>query len=767
MKYLLSIILLLLMLSCSDRQTTCKTSRILIYDHPARSWNEALPVGNGRLGAMVFGTVPQERIQFNEETLWTGGPHDYSNPGAAEYLDTLRILILQGRRQEAEDLAMEHFMSIPLRQEAYQPFGDLYIEFPEHERYNDYQRSLDISKALCRTKYNVNGVTYTREVLASYPDQVIAIRLAANKKKALKFTIMLDTPHGDKSLSCDGNRQLMSLEVKKGKMKGAAGIDVETDGELICSDHKMQVKDATEATIYLAAATNFVDYRDVSGDPTSLINEYLNEIRKKSFSTIRKDHIADYRYLFDRFDIGFGNTDRDTLSMDKRLKVFNESPVDPGLVSLYVQYGRYLMISSSRPGTQPANLQGIWNSEMQPPWESKYTLNINAEMNYWPAELTNLSECHQPLFNLIEDCSETGSITAREHYGARGWVVHHNTDIWRGTAPINASDHGIWLGGAGWLCTHLWEHYLYTLDMDFLKEKAWPLMKSAAQFYLDYLFKDPETGWLISIPSNSPEIGGLVPGPTMDHQIIRSLFRACIESTEIMGEDHEFAEQLRSTLPQIAPNQIGRYGQLQEWLEDRDDPEVKHRHVSHLWGVHPGDDITWEKSTELMLAARQSLLFRGDEGTGWSLAWKINFWARFLDGDHAYELIKMLFRVKEEDNVNWGGGSYINLFDAHPPFQIDGNFGAAAGIVELIIQSHQGFIDLLPAAPSALPEGYVRGVRARGGFEVDMEWEEGEIRNLRVGSNAGQHCKIRYKDQMVEFETEKGKDYHLGKDFNF
>ena len=765
MRYFYSIFIFFLLISCSNRQEIVKTERILFYNQPANTWNEALPVGNGRLGAMVFGTVSRECIQFNEETLWTGGPHDYSHPGAAGYLDTLRTLILDGKAREAEKLAMVHFMSVPVRQEAYQPFGDLCIEFPDHEFYTDYQRSLDISKAICRTEYKVNGVTYIREVLASYPDQVIAIKLTANENKALKFGLTLHTPHEGNSIYCSGGQQTLEVEVKESKLKGIARIDVETDGLLVCSDHKIQVQDAKEATIYLTAATNFVDYRDVSGDPLARIDEYLNGIKKKSFSKIRKDHIADYRSFFDRFDIGFGKTARDTMTMNKRLMTFNESPVDPGLVSLYVQYGRYLMISSSRPGTQPANLQGIWNNELQPPWESKYTLNINAEMNYWPAELTNLSECHQPLFNLIEDCSETGSITAREHYGAGGWVIHHNTDIWRGTAPINASDHGIWLGGAGWLCTHLWEHYLYTLDIDFLKETAWPLMKGAAQFYLDYLFEDPETGWLISVPSNSPEIGGLVAGPTMDHQIIRSLFRDCIESTEIMDKDHKFAEQLRSTLPHIAPNQIGRYGQLQEWLEDRDNPEVKHRHVSHLWGVHPGDDITWEKSPELMQAARQSLLFRGDEGTGWSLAWKINFRARFLDGDHAYELIKMLFRVKEEDNVNWGGGSYINLFDAHPPFQIDGNFGAAAGIVELLIQSHQGFIDLLPALPSALPNGYIKGVCARGGFEIDMEWKDCEMKQLRILSKAGHLCKLRYNDKMVSFETEKGEDYYLGKNF--
>lgn len=767
MKYLSVVFLVFLLISCNHNLKDTQTTLVMTYDRPARSWNEALPMGNGRLGAMVFGTVPQERIQFNEETLWTGSPHDYSHPGAHEYIDTIRMLILNGNAREAEMLAMEHFMSVPLRQKAYQPFGDLFLEFPGHDNYSDYERSLDIGQAICHTKYTVDGVVYKREVFASYPDQVIIMRLSSGKKNSLSFNLILDSPHKSKKISYVEERLTLSVRIKDGDMAGIASVQVETDGKISYSDHMISLKDASRATIYLTAATNFIDYEDISGDPQALVNKYLKGIEGKSYQNILKEHLNDYLTLFNRFDIGFGRSNRDSLPMDKRLRMFGQSPEDPGLIGFYVQYGRYLLISSSRPGTQPANLQGIWNKDLEPAWESKYTLNINAEMNYWPADLTNLSECHQPLFDLIEDCSESGEITAQEHYGARGWVVHHNTDIWRGTAPINASDHGIWLGGAGWLCSHLWEHYQYTLDKVFLKERAWPVMKGAAQFYLDYLFEDPETGWMISIPSNSPEIGGLVAGPTMDHQIIRSLFRACIETTEIIGEDSDFAEILKVKLPQIAPNQVGRYGQLQEWLDDRDDPEVKHRHVSHLWGVHPGNDITWEKSPEQMKAARQSLLFRGDEGTGWSLAWKINFWARFLDGDHAYELIKLLFRVKEEENVNWGGGSYINLFDAHPPFQIDGNFGAAAGIVELLIQSHQGYIDLLPALPSALPEGYLRGVCARGAFEIDIEWKKGELIHVRVMSKAGHICRLRYNDKVVEFETEQGNNYYLGSDFNF
>jgi len=442
--------------------------------------------------------------------------------------------------------------------------------------------------------------------------------------------------------------------------------------------------------------------------------------------------------------------------------MFWDDPLDPEFVALYVQYGRYLLITSSREGTHPANLQGIWNDRINPPWESKYTTNANTGMNYWPAEVANLSECHDPLFKLIEECAETGAVTAREHYNCNGWILHHNTDIWRGTAPINASDHGIWVGGSGWLSLHLWEHYLFTLDKEFLEHRGYPVMRGAAEFYSEYLIEDKKSGWLVSSPSNSPEIGGLVAGPTMDHQIIRSLFRACIQASEILDIDEEFAAELKSLIPRIAPNQIGQYGQLQEWMEDIDDPEVHHRHVSHLWGLHTGNEINHETSPELIEAAKQSLIFRGDEGTGWSLAWKINYWAKLLDGNHAFELIKMLFRpVESNANDYRRGGSYINLFDAHPPFQIDGNFGGAAGIIELLIQSHMGKIHILPALPDALPNGNISGVRARGGFELAFSWEEGALQQVEVISKVGMPCILMYQGKRTELETERGGRYLL------
>jgi alpha-L-fucosidase 2 len=735
--------------------------RVLRYDRPARDWNEALPVGNGRLGAMVFGGAPRERIQFNEETLWTGGPHDYSHPGASESLPAIRDLLFAGRPREAEKLAMERFMSVPLGQMAYQPFGDLSIDFPGHEAFTDYERSLDVERALSTVRYKVGGTTFYREVFASHPDQVIVVRLSADKKKALTFTVGLDSPHERKGVRTVGPVQTLEVAVKDGALRGVAMVRAETDGAVREEGGTIGVTGATRAVLTLGAATNFVSYEDVGGDPGERAGAVLGRVKGKSFARIRRDHIADYRSLFDRFDVDFGSNGRENLPMDRRLRLFNQMPDDPALLSLYVQYGRYLLISSSRPGTQPANLQGIWNQDLDPAWGSKYTTNINAEMNYWPAEVTNLADCHEPFLRLVEECARTGRTTAKVHYGAEGWVLHHNTDLWRGTAPINHANHGIWQGGGGWVGRHLWEHYLFGRDEAFLRERAWPVMREAARFYAQALVPDPRTGRLISSPSNSPEIGGLVAGPTMDHQIIRSLFAACVEASSILGEDREFAAELARLIPRIAPNRVGRLGQLQEWLDDVDDPNEHHRHVSHLWGVHPGADITWQDSPELMRAARQSLLFRGDEGTGWSLAWKINLWARFFDGDRGYELLKLLLRVKDDASAVRGGGSYINLFDAHPPFQIDGNFGGAAGIVELLVQSHQGFVDVLPALPAALPEGSLRGVRSRGGFELDLAWQAGRLTRLAVLSTAGRPCRIRYRGRIEEFPTEKGKRYVL------
>lgn len=749
------------LLGCS---TTVEESYLrLWYEQPAAHWTEALPVGNGRLGAMVFGGVERERIQFNEETLWTGAPNDYAHPDAYESLDEIRQLLIHDRQEEAQDLAMEKFMSIPLNQTEYQPFGDLHMQFPGHESYTDYYRELDIENAICLTSYLVDNVRYTREVFASNPHQVFAIHIKASRAKALSFKLRMDTEHQDKEITTTNNSQTLRLAVKDGVLSGTARMVVETDGQLSSKDDMIEISNAGSATIWLSAGTNFKNYKDVSNDPVVSLRNIFEVLEEETFEHVRKLHLADYQGLFDRFDIDFGSALRDSLPTDQRLLKFAESPDDPQLLALYTQYGRYLLISSSRPGTGPANLQGIWNQDLSPAWGSKYTININTEMNYWPSELTNLSECHQPLFEMIKDLSVTGQVVAMEHYMCEGWVAHHNTDLWRGAAPINHSNHGMWVGGSGWLSHHLWEHYLFTGDEDFLRNEAYPVMREAALFYAQFMVEDTLSGYLISTPSNSPENGGLVAGPTMDHQIIRSLFHACMEASSILDSDFAFAKELDSLASRIAPNQIGQYGQLQEWLADVDDPENKHRHVSHLWGMHPAKDINWESSPDLMRAAKQSLILRGDEGTGWSLAWKINFWGRLLEGDHTYELIKLLFRPVTRSNTNYlgGGGSYPNLLDAHPPFQIDGNFGATAGIVEMLIQSHLSTIDILPALPANLPDGSISGVCARGGFDLSFQWSGGELTSLEVLSKTGSTCKLRYKDKSISFPTIAGKNYRF------
>ena len=779
----LSLILLILTaLSCSKQQEKpTDPSLTLWYDEPASEWVEALPVGNGRLGAMIYGRTSEEIIQFNESTLWTGQPHDYSHQDAHEVLDELRKLLWDGKQDEAHKLANEKFMSKPLGQLSYQPFGDILINFPGHDSIGDYKRRLDLDEAISTVSYSVQGVEYTREVFVSHPDQAIFVKIESSEKGKLEFSVELQSPHQQHDIQVHENQVILTGKADEYKQtRGDQAYPesevrfearlrvINEDGNLNSGQNKIEISGASSVTLQLVGATNFVNYQDISADPTAGCTDYLSAIDKRSYDQIKSDHKADHQQLFNRVSIDLGDSTISGRTTDQRLATFKEDE-DPSMVALLYQYGRYLLIASSRPGTQPANLQGIWNDRLTPSWDSKYTININTEMNYWLAEMTNLSELATPLHQMVKDLSMTGQQVAKEHYNQGGWVAHHNTDLWRGAAPINNANHGIWVTGGAWLSQHLWWHYEYNGDQEFLENFTYPILKSASEFFADYLVPDPNRPeWLVSGPSNSPEIGGLVMAPTMDHQIIRNLFANTIEAAGILGIDEEFAKMLEEKRSKIAPNQIGQHGQLQEWLVDADDPENEHRHVSHLWGLHPGNEIHPLTTPELAEACRVTLSHRGDGGTGWSRAWKINFWARLLDGDHAFLMLRNLMvpsKIMDEGKVRDRGGLYNNLFDAHPPFQIDGNFGATSGITEMLLQSHlrdeEGnyYQDLLPALPSTLPDGSISGIKGKGGFEFSIRWAGGKLAECKVKSLLGNTLLVRYQGKKVKMETEAGGEY--------
>ena len=781
---LFPLLLIVSQFSCTtvEIQKELNPALVLWYDKPANGWTEALPVGNGRLGAMIYGGNATDTIQFNEETLWSGQPHDYAHPGASQYLGKIRNLLWSGKQGEATNLANQQFMSQPFGQQCYLPFGNILLNFPGHENALNYKRKLDLEDAISTVNYEVDGVKFSRETFSSTPDQAIVIRVESSKKGVLNFTAGLNSPHSNYSVSVEGDQII--LKGKANNYPKEAGMDgypypeskltfearlkvVNEGGALVQTENSIKVENAKTATLYLVAATSFVSYNDISADPAERSEKNLTGLEGKSYEILKGDHIADYQQLFKRVELDLGSSEISKRPTNERLISF-KTDEDPSMVSLLYQYGRYLLISSSRPGTQPANLQGIWNHRLAPPWDSKYTININTEMNYWPAEITNLAECTEPLIKMVEDLAVTGQNVAKEHYNLNGWVAHHNTDIWRGAAPINNANHGIWPTGGAWLSQHVWWHYQFSGDVEYLKNTAYPVLKEAATFFAKYLVPDPKNPeWLVSGPSNSPELGGLVMAPTMDHQIIRELFANTIEAAEILGVDSDFSTILKEKRAKIAPNQIGQHGQLQEWLVDKDDPKDQHRHVSHLWGLHPGGEIHPLTTPELAEACKVTLSHRGDGGTGWSRAWKINFWARLLDGDHSFLLLRNLMvpSISVETDMKDKGGLYMNLFDAHPPFQIDGNFGATSGITEMLLQSHlrdengDFYQDILPALPTALSTGKISGIKGKGGFEFKIAWENGKLVSVDVKSLLGKKLNVRYSGKLISKETTKGESY--------